>query len=119
MNSPSKIERKLNKRLHDGSFGPVEYKSYINEADEGYELFISHLKVHEGYKRRGLGEETVIEAVRTADNSDLNITEVSIDILGGQDSANFLNSLGFNIVKQHGDQISATAKPSEILSGNS
>jgi hypothetical protein len=116
MDSPSRVEKELNENLHDGPFGPVEYKSYINEVEEGYELFISHLKIHERYKRRGLGEETIINAVQTAYNSDLKLTKVSIDILGGQESADFMNSLGFNIVKQHGNQVSARAEPSEILS---
>lgn len=115
MDSAAEVERKLNKNFHDGPFGPVEFKSYINELEQGYEIFISHLKVHEEYQRRGLGKETVIDAVQTANSSNLEITRVSIDILGGEESTSFLRSLGFEIVRQHGEQVSAKAKPSEIL----
>lgn len=113
--SAEKLEERLRESIHDGPFGPVEFKAYIDENDQDYELFISHLKVHDRYRRQGLGREAVQNAVKICSESNLPVQSVSIDILNESGSEDFLKDVGFNSVKKHGNQVSGQSKIEELL----
>lgn len=115
MSATEELEERLQESIHDGPFGPVEFKAYIDENDQGYELFISHLKVHEDYRRQGLGREAVQNAVRICSESNLPVKSVSIDILNQSGAEDFLKDVGFNSVKKHGNQVSGQSKIEELL----
>lgn len=113
--SAEKLEEHLRESIHDGPFGPVEFKAYIDENDQDYELFISHLKVHDRYRRQGLGREAVQNAVKICSESNLPVQSVSIDILNESGAEDFLKDVGFNSVKKHGNQVSGQSKIEELL----
>lgn len=113
--SAEKLEERLRESIHDGPFGPVEFKAYIDENDQDYELFISHLKVHDRYRRQGLGREAVQNAVKICSESNLPVQSVSIDILNESGAEDFLKDVGFNSVKKHGNQVSGQSKIEELL----
>lgn len=113
--SAEELEERLRESIHDGPFGPVEFKAYIDENDQDYELFISHLKVHDRYRRQGLGREAVQNAVKICSESNLPVQSVSIDILNESGAEDFLKDVGFNSVKKHGNQVSGQSKIEELL----
>jgi len=115
MSVAEELMERLEESIHDGPFGPVEFKAYIDENEQDYDLFISHLKVHEGYRRQGLGREAIQNAARICSESNLPVQSVSIDILNESGAEDFLKDVGFNNVKKHGNQVSGQSKIEELL----
>lgn len=105
MGEKNNLENRVKDHIHDGPFGPVEFQAYL-EGEETYELFISHLKVHERYRRRGIGRKAVRDAVEMCVESNVPVERVSIDILDEGGAEEFLRELGFQNIKFHDDQVS-------------
>lgn len=115
MNEPMQLEQRLKESIHDGPFGPVEFDAYVCESDLGFELFISHLRVHERHRRQGLGNEAIQTAITICSESNLPVQTVSIDILNENGAEEFLNHVGFANVQKHGNQISGQSNIEDLL----
>jgi ribosomal protein S18 acetylase RimI-like enzyme len=109
------IEKRLTESIHDGPFGPIEFNAHIYKNNQGYELFISHLKVHKRYRRQGLGHEAIQTASRICFESNLPIRSVSIDMLNENGVEEFLKQVGFTSINKHSNQISGQGKIQDLL----
>lgn len=96
------LSDKIEKKCHDGPFGPVEFGCTILEDSDKLTMSVYHMKVHNDYQGHGYGRDALDEAVKLA--SENNIDTIEITIGGGEQTERFLKKVGFEnvIIKPEG-----------------